>query len=76
MIFPFDILEYLVDYVTHLVRIVARKNQTLVAVRGNLSSAQRKLESMHLENASLTQQLVDCIGASLGVVSQSFENAL
>lgn len=61
---------------THLVRIVAMKNQALVSTQGSLLSAQAslsapqmELKSMCLKNASLTQSLDDCATASLGEVS-------
>lgn len=80
---PLNLPSSLVDQATHLVRIVERKNHALTSIRGNLSSCQaslsttkKELESLRLENASLTQKLADCMNADLEVVSQSFENAL
>lgn len=61
---------------THLVRTVKSKNQTLTSIQGNLSFAHGELESLHLENASLTHHLTECTNAILGVVMQSFNNAL
>lgn len=64
------------DKLTHLVRIIVRKNQALVPAWRNLSSSQasfsaiqRGLESLRLENASLTQHLVDFIAANFEVMS-------
>lgn len=55
---------------------VVRKNQALVSTWESLSYAQRELESLHLQTASMTQQVADCMSATLKPVLHLFENAL
>ncbi|CAI8610990.1 unnamed protein product [Vicia faba] len=80
---PLNLHGSLIDQVTHLVRIMARKNQSLAYTQSNISYSQasisvthRGLESLRLENASLTQRLANCTATNLEVASYSFKNAL
>lgn len=66
-----------------MVRPAARKDRALVFTQENLPSpqasllaAQRELEYLHLENASLTKGLADCMTVNLRAVLHSFENVL
>lgn len=66
----------LFDQVTHLVKIVEKRTQTLTSIWGILTSAQKEFESLCPYNPSLTQQLTDYMNATLEVVLQSFEISL
>lgn len=52
---PLNLASSLSDQVTHLVKKVAKKNQSLTFIWGRLSFAQTELESQCLHNALLTK---------------------
>lgn len=80
---PLNLPSSLVDQVNLLVRRMATIDKSLASTRDTLKSTQaflsvdqEELESLRLENAFPTPHLADCTTASLGAVSQSFEDAL
>lgn len=83
ILLPPNLHGFRVDHVTNLVRTMVRKIQALVFVWGNmpytqvpLLMAHNDLKFLRLENASLTKWKDDYTSVSLGVILQSFENAL
>lgn len=66
---PFSFLVIAGSQVMHLVRIIERKTEVV-------DSAQKELEFLHGQNASLTQKLKECSSSSIVAVIESFENAL
>ncbi|CAI8614601.1 unnamed protein product [Vicia faba] len=70
---PFNLLSSPVDQMTLLEKSLARKEKSLASSRGTLKStkaslliAQGELQSLQIENDSLTQWLADCMISNLG----------